>query len=210
MRGQEAYDWLIGNAGASDGYDAFDHHIIASVLALAIEEADDQGLSVVETCGLDAQPLCDLVADLFPACKGDFVTMCEGITRTIDLEEQSVRDILLMYASTGSMLECCLAGLVARRCNAPHHLWQDLGLRDRTELSALMARYFTRLSNRNSGDMKWKKFLYRMVCGSEGFSLCTTPVCSDCDDFHVCFGQESGESRLAHIRNGVVSNGAVT
>jgi nitrogen fixation protein NifQ len=40
-----------------------------------------------------------------------------------------------------------------------------------------------------------------MVCGSEGFTLCTSPVCSECEDFANCFGAEDGESRLAIARN---------
>jgi nitrogen fixation protein NifQ len=91
--------------------------------------------------------------------------------------------------------------MIARRCKWPHHLWQDLGLRDRRELSALMRRHFSPMAARNHGDMKWKKFLYRMICGSEGFILCTSPVCSDCDDFENCFGAEDGEARLARVRN---------
>ena len=30
--------------------------------------------------------------------------------------------------------------------------------------------------------------------------MCSTPVCSRCGDFDVCFGDESGESRLAYQR----------
>jgi nitrogen fixation protein NifQ len=36
-----------------------------------------------------------------------------------------------------------------------------------------------------------------MVCGTEGFTFCAAPVCSDCDDFALCFGAEDGESLLA-------------
>ena len=91
--------------------------------------------------------------------------------------------------------------MIARRCKSPHHLWQDLGLANRGELSQLMNRHFARLADKNRQDMKWKKFLYRMVCGSEGFMLCTAPVCSECDDFKNCFGAEDGESMLARARN---------
>jgi nitrogen fixation protein NifQ len=79
-------------------------------------------------------------------------------------------------------------------------LWQDLGLRDRGELSQLMKRHFRLLAARNSGDMKWKKFLYRMICRDAGYSLCTAPSCAECTDFENCFGDESGESRLARTR----------
>ncbi len=122
-------------------------------------------------------------------------------TITVDEEEKSIRDILGMYCSGASKLERPLIAMVARRCKQPHHLWQDLGLRDRHELSKLMSRHFSRLAQKNSQDMKWKKFLYRMVCGSEGFTLCTSPVCSECEDFANCFGAEDGESRLAIARN---------
>jgi nitrogen fixation protein NifQ len=48
--------------------------------------------------------------------------------------------------------------------------------------------------------MKWKKFFYRMICRDESFRFCSAPSCEDCDDFAVCFGDESGESLLACIR----------
>jgi len=48
--------------------------------------------------------------------------------------------------------------------------------------------------------MKWKKFFYRMICRDEGFRLCSAPSCAECDDFSVCFGDESGESFLARNR----------
>jgi nitrogen fixation protein NifQ len=82
--------------------------------------------------------------------------------------------------------------MVARRCLRPNHLWQDLGLRNRGELSQLMQTHFAGLARRNSGDMKWKKFLYRMVCREDGFSICASPICSACDDYGLCFGDEDG------------------
>jgi hypothetical protein len=30
--------------------------------------------------------------------------------------------------------------------------------------------------------------------------MCSTPVCTRCGDFDLCFGEESGESRLAYRR----------
>ena len=63
-------------------------------------------------------------------------------------------------------------------------------------------RSFPALAEKNRQDMKWKKFLYRLICQSEGFSFCTAPVCSECDDFRDCFGVEDGEGLLARVRNG--------
>jgi nitrogen fixation protein NifQ len=93
--------------------------------------------------------------------------------------------------------------LVARRATRPNHLWQDLGLMNRGELSGLMQRHFAQLASRNTQDMKWKKFFYRMICREEGFRLCVAPSCSECADFNGCFGDESGESLLTRVRHGV-------
>jgi nitrogen fixation protein NifQ len=53
--------------------------------------------------------------------------------------------------------------------------------------------------------MRWKRFFYRMLCEAEGFTLCSTPVCTDCTDFDLCFGEETGESRLASARSHTVT-----
>jgi nitrogen fixation protein NifQ len=63
-----------------------------------------------------------------------------------------------------------------------------------------MQRHFALLAGRNTQDMKWKKFFYRMICREDGFSMCVAPSCSECGDFDGCFGDESGESLLARVR----------
>jgi nitrogen fixation protein NifQ len=63
-----------------------------------------------------------------------------------------------------------------------------------------MQRHFAPLARRNTQDMKWKKFFFRMICRDEGYSLCSAPSCSECNDFGACFGDESGESLLARVR----------
>ncbi len=150
--------------------------------------------------GLDKPALMELIGAMFPDSMSDFAGLLDDTAIVIDAEEQSVRDILGMFSTGAGRLERYLAAVIARRCKSPHHLWQDLGLRDRDELSRLMKRHFARLSERNQQNMKWKKFLYRMVCRSEGFSLCTAPVCSECSDFDSCFGAEDGGSRALRTR----------
>lgn len=71
-----------------------------------------------------------------------------------------------------------------------NHLWQDLGLASRAELSALMLRWFAPLVLKNAGDMKWKKFLYRQLCEREQVLICKAPSCAVCADHRVCFGPE--------------------
>lgn len=202
MTAEEVYDQLISMPGPVHG-DAFDRHVIAAILSLAVAEGAATGQGPLEGIGLSPGELQTLLFFWFPGLP-DGAAWCEAAAPVIDKEEQSVRDILGMYCSEGDALERVLGAMIARRCKAPHHLWQDLGLRNRGELSALMKRHFAPLAQKNRNDMKWKKFLYRMVCGAEGFTLCTAPVCAECDDFHMCFGAEDGESRLARMRNGRV------
>lgn len=71
-----------------------------------------------------------------------------------------------------------------------NHLWQDLQLASRAELSALMLRWFPALVARNAGDMKWKKFLYRELCQAAEILICKSPSCAVCTDQPVCFGPE--------------------
>ncbi|MCI4677110.1 nitrogen fixation protein NifQ [Rhodoblastus acidophilus] len=197
MNADRAYRWLM-EAGDASTSERFDLHVVASILAVAIAQADEEGAPLARTSGLDCATLSQVAHELFPAAAPALAAMAGAVGPSPQIEEKSVIDILLIYANGPIDFLRPLATMIARRCQEPHHLWQDLGLRNRGELSQLMARHFPRLIERNSGDMKWKKFLYRMVCGAEGFTLCPAPVCSDCDDFASCFGSEEGVAQLSH------------
>jgi nitrogen fixation protein NifQ len=198
MTPDRAYRWLMEAAVPPAG-ESFDLHVCASILSLAIVQAREGNISLAATTGLDAAALGIFARKMFPGAAEAMVKMARDPAPALGPEEQAIRDILLMYASGRLDFVGPLSTLIARRCQEPRHLWQDLGLRDRTELSQLMQRHFPRLKTRNSGDMKWKKFLTRLVCGSEGFTLCPAPVCSDCDDFSSCFGSEEGVAQLSHV-----------
>ncbi|WP_454720236.1 MULTISPECIES: nitrogen fixation protein NifQ [Cupriavidus] len=71
-----------------------------------------------------------------------------------------------------------------------NHLWQDLLLPSRRELSALIGHWFPRLAARNTHDMKWKKFFYKQLCEQEEIFLCKAPSCGVCSDYALCFGAE--------------------
>lgn len=200
MSVDETYEWLLASSGSAS-HDAFDIHAVASVLALAINEGQSTNTPLTESLGLEGPALAWLIQEMFPNAFSTLENATLGASTVVDQEEQSVRDILAIYATGASWLEQPLAAIVARRCKWPHHLWQDLGLRNRGELSELMQRNFARLSEKNLSNMKWKKFLYRMVCGSEGFRLCASPVCSECDDYADCFDGEEGAARLSYASN---------
>jgi nitrogen fixation protein NifQ len=117
-----------------------------------------------------------------------------------DDEVDMVRDLLLTNRTNADDESRWLAQMVARRAVEPSHLWEDLGLRNREELSQLLKRHFAPLADRNTRGMRWKRFFYRMLCEDDGFLLCATPVCTECCDFESCFGDEDGEGRLARRR----------
>ena len=99
---------------------------------------------------------------------------------------------LLMDARAGERdSEAWVARIVATACAGRDHLWQDLGLADRGELSHLMRINFPALTSANSGDMKWKKFLYKQLCEQDGTYVCPAPSCGECADRPKCFGPEN-------------------
>ena len=190
MSPEETYRWLIDGAG-----DDFDVHVVASILALSRSHAAVESKTIGETAGFDGWP--DVLLAMFPHASALFET---AGTAPRDEDELCLVDLLKRGATTGSQLEELLAGLIARRAQRPNHLWQDLGLRNRGELSALMMRHFAPLARRNRSDMKWKKFFFRTICRDAKYTLCSAPSCGECCDFDACFSEETGESLLAHIR----------
>lgn len=180
----------------------FDRHVLAAILAVAAAE----GGSVAERAGLSAEDLAALLRRHFPAA-GDMGPRWRACPAAEDDEMAMVRDLLLARRSEPGDVGRWLAGMLARRALEPNHLWEDLGLRQRTELTRLMARHFAPLAERNVNNMRWKRFFYRMLCEDDGFVMCSTPVCTQCADFALCFGDESGESRMADRRRALALAG---
>ncbi len=199
MDANAIYDWLM-DTPESPLPERFDAHVLASVLALAIAETRAKGLPLPEATGLTNAALSALMSDVFPHGLSLIEQGQDTPEDNLPEDERCLRELLLHSTTCRTQFQFRLAAVIARRSMWPNHLWQDLGLRNRTELSALMKRHFEPLARRNSGNMKWKKFFYRMICRDEGFRLCSAPSCAECDDFQVCFDDESGESLLARNR----------
>lgn len=183
--------------GDDDAGRRFDDHVIACVLAVAIEEATRGATTIAAATGLASSDLAFLLATRFPAFDRTGLGDAESAPG-LEVEEEMLRDLLLDHAATE--LAPVLARLIARRALRPDHLWQDLGLFDRSELNRLLARHFPTLHAGNTSNMRWKKYFYRKLCEAEGFSLCSAPSCAQCADFADCFGAEDGESRMAERR----------
>lgn len=116
-----------------------------------------------------------------------------GPHRTVEEipEWGDLQKLLLDHRADEHPSEPWIANIVATACAGRDHLWQDLGLANREELSRLMWVNFPALARANTGDMKWKKFLYRQFCSREGIYVCPAPSCGVCKDYAKCFGPEN-------------------
>jgi nitrogen fixation protein NifQ len=103
-------------------------------------------------------------------------------------EIEELVGLLLVNKAGASPSEVWMAHVVATGCMGPDHLWHDLGLWSRGDLTALMRRNFPPLAGRNVKDMKWKRFLYKQLCEAEGMYSCRAPSCALCTDYRFCFG----------------------
>ncbi|KJS39962.1 MAG: hydrogenase [Rhodospirillaceae bacterium BRH_c57] len=177
-----------------------DRHTLACVIAVVRgDPAQTPAVPMTHALGLAPDALASLFASYFPDALDMLPWMAEDEGEgEMALEEDDLRRLLLAHrAGQRPEEEAWLANIVARRSIVgPNHLWQDLGLRDRADLSALMGRYFPGLVALNSDDMKWKKFFYRTLCQQEGVVICKSPNCTVCDDYAHCFSEEAGTSIL--------------
>lgn len=105
-------------------------------------------------------------------------------------ERSDLRALMLASRQDRSASEISIAAIVAAASMAPDHLWSDLALFSRTELSAMLAINFPALAARNDKNMKWKKFFYKQLCAQEGIYLCRSPSCEVCADYKKCFVEE--------------------
>jgi nitrogen fixation protein NifQ len=184
-----------GRADGTPTADAIpDRVLFGRILALA---ALDPARPLTEALGLSREALGRLIRRHRPEWLGRLEALPAGAGPGEAAPEEADLVALLVEGRAGrAEEELWLAAILARRCRESNHLWQDLGLASRGELTALMRRHFPELVRRNGGDMKWKKFFYRQLCEREGVLVCRAPNCAVCNDVAECFGAESGVALL--------------
>jgi nitrogen fixation protein NifQ len=164
---------------------------LAGCLALAWAR---QGYSAPPVPGLSAARMRRALERFFPGYPEHFALDWKALSRRDgefpDDETEDILELLIGSAARNDEEHTLLAHLVAAGCRGSAHLWEDMGLASRDELSALLARYFPALAARNTGDMKWKKFFYKQLCEREAITICRAPSCRVCPDRPKCFGPE--------------------
>ncbi|KAF0138449.1 MAG: nitrogen fixation protein NifQ [Rhodospirillaceae bacterium] len=177
------YRWLMARAVG----DPFDGYVFACTLAVAAAEPRP----LTEGLGLARSTLEEMLACHFSHAVALLDDLPPNASPGVDaLEEPDLRRFLLDHRSMGTVQEEWLSHVIARRSLGMNHLWQDMGLSNRSDVSALLERHFHPLATKNAGSMKWKKFFYRQLCLQEDVLVCKSPVCEACDDFSLCFGDE--------------------
>lgn len=105
-------------------------------------------------------------------------------------DQKAITTLIHFRGGSGAPEARWLAAILARRAQEPHHLWEDLGLANRPSLSELIGRHLPGLKAANSQNMRWKKFLYRQICSTEGFQICLSPTCGECPEREDCFAPD--------------------
>lgn len=173
---------LLRRPSAADFRDDPLRPLLASMLA---GRALGEGI-MPATLGLDDEDFAALWQAYFP---GPRLSLENGHYEVIPELDDLIR-LLLDYRAGPDKRYEWMAHIVAWGCAGHDHLWQDLGLSNRGEVSALMTIAFPTLAALNTGDMKWKKFLYRQYCARDGIYVCPAPSCSECFDYAKCFAPE--------------------
>ncbi|MBH2019077.1 MAG: nitrogen fixation protein NifQ [Burkholderiales bacterium] len=172
---------------------------LAGVLSAAFER---HGRRLLPLPGLDANATRRLLARWFPgadAALGLDWDALAGADRTEPRadEIEEVVSLLREHADPAAGPKDnsdAIAWALACASLGDNHLWQDLDLPSRSELSALIGHWFPSLAARNTQNMKWKKFFYKQLCEREEILICKAPTCGVCTDHAVCFGPEDAQA----------------
>ncbi len=193
------YHAIINEPSSRTRAEPFTSHVLACALTVGLTEARENSRSLSSVLGLDRAALDALTIQWAPGARRLFSIDDAPERVFLDEEETQLHALLSRFKADASPLCAWIVSIVARRAMSQRHLWQDLGLLGRGELTRLMKERFPALAAANVENMKWKKFFYRQLCALEGFSLCAAPTCRECEDFDNCFGVEDGASVLARL-----------
>ena len=144
------------------------------------------------TLGLSQPDLLGMIGQYFPEL-GALEPMPQreyaAIERAVPASFRDLARLLFAHRSAGgdARLADWLARAIAAACFGCRHLWQDLGLPNRSAVSALLEQHFQTLYRRNAEDLKWKRFLFAELGSAQGNPGMRPPACDRCDQFRLCF-----------------------
>lgn len=131
-----------------------------------------------------------------PACHAVPMPDWQALIGRMRIRRDEIQDLTSLLdehvdpAAGPQAMAAAVAWAIACASLGDQHLWQDLQLSSRHELTALFERWFPTLAAKNTENMKWKKFLYKQLCVREDVLICKAPSCQVCADHALCFGSE--------------------
>lgn len=183
---------LLMDSWRSDSISVDDRHLLACLFSVATDEP----WSTSAGLGLDDNALNALLSLSFPGVDPAKLAALAPPSTTSPPEcSEELFSLLLPYVPTNrgfkqKMISFWLARIIATRSALPGHLWVALGLTARPQLTAAIRRHLPGLAAANSGNMRWKRFLFKQLCERNGGTLCKAPNCGVCSDYRVCFAEE--------------------
>jgi nitrogen fixation protein NifQ len=184
---KDIYFWLLDHSRIDQSYGYENTELLARIYASWLVH---QG-ALPDWLGLDPEMFMSMMQHHFPDYDLESVP---NPGRSLDLtratESDDLFQLLMQSRTQGNQYEMWVAQIIVAACMGSDHLWQDLGLWTRDDLSRLMSFNFQLLAASNNRDMKWKKFLYKQLCAAEGVYVCRAPSCEVCTDYQDCFGSE--------------------
>jgi nitrogen fixation protein NifQ len=179
---QDTYNWLRQSSSGSELSD-----LVARMLSSQVSGNGD----MPRWLGLTRIEFNRMMQHLFP---GQDTEQFSNYGRELDIERcdehGELRVLFLSHAAGDVHTFEWVADILVAGCMGGDHLWQDLGLWSRKDLTALIRSAFAPLADKNEHDMKWKKFFYKQLCIQEGVYTCRAPSCQVCADYANCFGPE--------------------
>ena len=170
--------------------------VLTQAFAGAVRTAFDSGVFPALFFGLSEKQFGCLLDRYFPGAWPDLFAAAELTDENTpcpsfrDEEMQDLLALLLEHRSGEREEATWLPYAIAAGCMGNNHLWQDMGLVGREALSDLLQQNFQTLYDKNTGNMKWKKFFYKQLCDRAEVNLCQAPSCQVCADYRSCFGPE--------------------
>ena len=148
-----------------------------------------RGRSVLPTgLGLSEAAYSELMAFHFPGYEALSPVRSTSLTQAGRAAEVAdLVDLMETHRSHASPSESYVASMIASACLGSDHLWSDLGLWSRKDLSGLLKRNFRALADKNEHNMKWKRFLYKQLCETDSVYACRVPSCEYCAEYPRCF-----------------------
>jgi nitrogen fixation protein NifQ len=84
-------------------------------------------------------------------------------------EYRQLVQLLMENCAANDAATVARAEWIARSALEPGHLWRAMGVESRDQLREVLLESFPELVAANDKDMRWKKFLYKRICGWTGY-----------------------------------------